>query len=138
MNRKLRAAFICTHNSCRSQIAEALGRYLAGDVFESCSGGTEKAERLNPDAVRLMKTVYGIDMEQRQYSKLLEELPAADIVITMGCGVKCPYMPCRYREDWGLDDPTGKADEAFLAVMRSIEEKIRDLKRRIQAGEILS
>lgn len=138
MNRKPRAAFICTHNSCRSQIAEALGRYLAGDVFESCSGGTEKAERLNPDAVRLMKAVYGIDMEQRQYSKLLEELPAADIVITMGCGVKCPYMPCRYREDWGLDDPTGKADEAFLAVMRSIEEKIRDLKRRIQAGEILS
>lgn len=138
MSRKPRAAFICTHNSCRSQIAEALGRYLAGDVFESCSGGTEKAERLNPDAVRLMKAVYGIDMEQQQYSKLLEELPVADIVITMGCGVKCPYMPCRYREDWGLDDPTGKADEAFLAVMRSVEEKIRDLKRRIQAGEILS
>lgn len=138
MSRKPRAAFICTHNSCRSQIAEALGRYLAGDVFESCSGGTEKAEKLNPDAVRLMKAVYGIDMEQQQYSKLLEELPAADIVITMGCGVKCPYMPCRYREDWGLDDPTGKADEAFLAVMRSIEEKIRDLKRRIRAGEILS
>lgn len=137
MSRKPRAAFICTHNSCRSQIAEALGRYLAGDVFESCSGGTEKAEKLNPDAVRLMKVVYGIDMEQRQYSKLLEELPAADIVITMGCGVKCPYMPCRYREDWGLDDPTGKADEDFLAVMRSIEEKIRDLKRRIQAGEIV-
>lgn len=137
MSRKPRAAFICTHNSCRSQIAEALGRYLAGDVFESCSGGTEKAEKLNPDAVRLMKVVYGIDMEQRQYSKLLEELPAADIVITMGCGVKCPYMPCRYREDWGLDDPTGKADEAFLAVMRSIEEKIRDLKRRIQAGEFV-
>lgn len=137
MNRKPRAAFICTHNSCRSQIAEALGRYLAGDVFESCSGGTEKAEKLNPDAVRLMKVVYGIDMEQQQYSKLLEELPAADIVITMGCGVKCPYMPCRYREDWGLDDPTGKADEDFLAVMRSIEEKIRDLKRRIQAGEII-
>lgn len=137
MNRKPRAAFICTHNSCRSQIAEALGRYLAGDVFESCSGGTEKAEKLNPDAVRLMKAVYGIDMEQRQYSKLLEELPAADIVITMGCGVKCPYMPCRYREDWGLDDPTGKADEVFLAVMRSIEEKIRGLKRRIQAGEFV-
>ena len=137
MSRKPRAAFICTHNSCRSQIAEALGRYLAGDVFESCSGGTEKAEKLNPDAVRLMKVVYGIDMEQQQYSKLLEELPAADIVITMGCGVKCPYMPCRYREDWGLDDPTGKADEAFLAVMRSIEEKIRDLKRRIQAGEFV-
>lgn len=137
MNRKPRAAFICTHNSCRSQIAEALGRYLAGDVFESCSGGTEKAEKLNPDAVRLMKAVYGIDMEQQQYSKLLEELPAADIVITMGCGVKCPYMSCSYREDWGLDDPTGKADEAFLAVMRSIEEKIRDLKRRIQAGEFV-
>lgn len=137
MNRKPRAAFICTHNSCRSQIAEALGRYLAGDVFESCSGGTEKAEKLNPDAVRLMKAVYGIDMEQQQYSKLLEELPAADIVITMGCGVKCPYMPCRYREDWGLDDPTGKVDEDFLAVMRSIEEKIRDLKRRIQAGEFV-
>ena len=128
-----KVAFICVHNSCRSQLAEALGRHLAADVFESCSAGTERKERIDPDAVRLMKELYHIDMEaEGQRSKLLSELPPVDGVVTMGCNVKCPFLPCRHREDWGLDDPTGKPEEAFLETIRRIEEKVLDLRERLQ------
>ena len=126
-----KVAFICVHNSCRSQIAEALGRKLASDVFESYSAGTETKPRINQDAVRLMKDLHGIDMEASQYSKLLSDIPAVDVVITMGCNVQCPFLPCSHREDWGLEDPTGKDDEAFAATIRAIEEKILDLKSRL-------
>ena len=126
-----KVAFICVHNSCRSQIAEALGKKLASDVFESCSAGTETKPRINQDAVRLMKQVHNIDMEATQYSKLLSDIPPVDVVIIMGCNVQCPFLPCSHREDWGLEDPTGKNDEAFAATIRAIEEKIIDLKSRI-------
>ncbi len=133
MDRKPKVAFICVHNSCRSQIAEALGKHLAADVFESYSAGTEKRERINPDAVRLMKKKYGIDMEKTQSPKLLDAIPEIDVLITMGCNVQCPFLPHKYSEDWGLDDPTGFADEVFLEVMDTIESKIIDLKNRIVA-----
>ena len=124
-----KVAFVCVHNSCRSQIAEALGRHLAADVFESYSAGTERKDRMNPDAVRLMKDVYHIDMEaEGQHSKLLSELPPVDVVVTMGCNVQCPNLPCRWREDWGLEDPTGQPDEAFRETIQQIEEKILQLK----------
>ena len=132
MSEKPKVAFICVHNSCRSQIAEALGKYLASDVFESYSAGTETVPKINQEAVRLMKQLYSIDMEQTQYSKRLNELPAVDIVITMGCNVQCPFVPCEYREDWGLDDPTGKGDEAFLQAVREIEAKMKILTERIK------
>ena len=126
-----KVAFICVHNSCRSQIAEALGKKLASDVFESYSAGTETKPQINQDAVRLMKQLYGIDMEATQHSKLLSEIPAVDVVITMGCNVQCPFLPCKWREDWGLEDPTGKPDAAFLETIARIEEKILDLKARL-------
>lgn len=126
-----KVAFICVHNSCRSQIAEALGKKIAGDVFESYSAGTETKSQINQDAVRLMKQVYDIDMEQTQYSKLLSDLPKVDVVITMGCNVQCPFLPCSYREDWGLEDPTGKTDEVFLDTIRQIEQKIFQLKEKL-------
>ena len=126
-----KVAFICVHNSCRSQIAEALGKKLASDVFESYSAGTETKPRINPDAVHLMKQIHGIDMEASQYSKLLSELPPVDVVITMGCNVQCPFLPCAHREDWGLEDPTGKGGEAFLETIRCIEEKVLQLKKRL-------
>ena len=126
-----KVAFICVHNSCRSQIAEALGKKLASDVFESYSAGTETKPRINHDAVRLMKRVHGIDMEQTQRSKLLSEIPAVDVVVTMGCNVQCPFLPCSHREDLGLEDPSGKPDEAFLKTIRLIEEKVLDLRRRL-------
>lgn len=126
-------AFICVHNSCRSQIAEALGKHYAADVFESYSAGTETKPHINQDAVRLMKQLYGIDMEATQHSKLLSDIPPVDIVVTMGCNVECPYLPCKHREDWGLDDPTGKSDEEFLKVIKIIEEKIIALKQALAA-----
>ena len=127
-----KVAFICVHNSCRSQIADALGRHLAADVFESYSAGTDTKPRINPDEVRLMKQVYGIDMEaEGQRSKRLAEIPAVEVVITMGCNVQCPLLPCAWREDWGLEDPTGKPDEKFLETIARIEEKILDLKARL-------
>ncbi len=130
MKRK-KVAFICVHNFCRSQIAEALGKKLASDVFESYSAGTETKPEINQDAVRLMKQVHGIDMEATQYSKLLSDIPDVDVVITMGCNVQCPFLPCSHREDWGLEDPTGKNDEAFLKTIRLIEEKVLHLRKRL-------
>ena len=128
-----KVAFICVHNSCRSQIAEALGRHLAGDVFESYSAGTETKPQINPDALRLMKQVHHIDMEaEGQHSKLLSDIPEVDVVVTMGCNVQCPFLPCQWREDWGLDDPTGKPEEAFLETIHRIEEKVLDLRDRLQ------
>ncbi|MHB1153450.1 MAG: arsenate reductase ArsC [Eubacteriales bacterium] len=132
MNSKPKVAFICIHNSCRSQMAEALGKHFAGDVFESFSAGTETKPQINRDAVRLMKNLYNIDMEQTQYSKLLSEIPPVDVVITMGCNVECPYLPCRLREDWGLDDPTGKRDEEFNKVISVIERKVLELKEKLK------
>lgn len=132
---KPKAAFVCVHNSCRSQIAEALGKLLAADVFESYSAGTEAAQEINRDAVRLMKQLYGIDMEQSQRPKLLDELPPVDIVVTMGCNVSCPRLPCKHREDWGLNDPSGKDDEAFITVIRSIEQKIKLLCKQLEGRQ---
>ena len=131
-----KVAFVCVHNSCRSQIAEALGKKLASDVFESYFAGTETKPQINQDAVRLMKQVHNIDMEQTQYSKLLSDIPEVDVVITMGCNVQCPFLPCKHREDWGLNDPSGKEDAAFLYTMRLIEEKVLDLSIRIKEGLI--
>ena len=128
-----KVAFICVHNSCRSQIAEALGRHLAADVFESYSAGTERKDRINPDAVRLMKALYHIDMEaEGQHSKLLSDLPPVDVVITMGCNVKCPFLPCLLREDWGLQDPTGQPDTVFMETIGQSEAKILQLKERLR------
>lgn len=125
-----KVAFICVHNSCRSQIAEALTKALAADVLEAYSAGTQTKPAINPDAVRLMKQQYGIDMEQTQYSKLLSALPPVDIVITMGCNVQCPALPCIFREDWGLEDPTGQSDEVFLGIMQQIERRVLQLRQR--------
>ncbi|MBQ8617222.1 MAG: arsenate reductase ArsC [Clostridia bacterium] len=128
---KPKVAFICVHNSCRSQIAEALGKHLAADVFESYSAGTETKPQINQDAVRLMKAIYGIDMEQTQYSKLLTDIPPVDVVITMGCNVNCPFLPCKERYDWGLEDPTGQSDEVFREAIALIEVKVLELRARL-------
>ena len=133
---KPKVAFICVHNSCRSQIAESLGKYLASDVFESYSAGTEVKPQINQDAVRLMKQIYGIDMERTQRSKLLEEIPPVDIVVTMGCNVQCPFLPCMHREDWGLDDPTGKSDVDFERTIKAIRSKIENLRERIADNKL--
>lgn len=133
---KKKVAFVCVHNSCRSQMAEALGKLYGADVFESYSAGTEVKPQINQDAVRVIKKLYEVDMNQTQRSKLLEDIPEVDIVITMGCNVNCPYLPCEHREDWGLEDPSGKEEEAFVFTAKKIEEKVKELAKRIQGGEL--
>ena len=130
--RKLKVAFICVHNSCRSQIAEALGKKLAFDVFESYSAGSEKKMQINQDAVGIMKKLYGIDMEKTQYSKLVCDIPTPDILISMGCNVECPYIGMPFDDDWGLDDPTGKSEEEYIKVIKESEGKVVALRERIQ------
>ena len=141
MNQKPKVAFICVHNSCRSQIAEALGKYLAADVFESYSAGTETVPRINPDAVRIMKQLYDIDMELTQRSKLLSELPPVDIVVTMGCNVNCPHLPCKHREDWGLtilrDAKTRSSKKPFKPFIKRSFHSNTGLKTVFSAIEVL-
>ena len=119
-------AFVCTHNSCRSQIAEALGRRLRGDEFEFYSAGTEPSAQVNVTAVRLMRERSGVDLGGYA-PKDLSARPPVDVVVTMGCGVQRPLLPCKRREGWGLPDPEGMDDEGFLAVIAQIECEVRKL-----------
>lgn len=134
-NRKPRVAFLCVHNSCRSQIAECLGKRLAADVFESYSAGSETKPQINPDAVRLMKKLYGVDMTGTQRSKTFGEIPEPDLVISMGCDVGCPYIGRSFDDNWDLPDPTGQPDEAFLATIQAIEKRVLALKEQLKGGK---
>ncbi len=123
---KKKIAFICVHNSCRSQIAEALGKHLAGEKYDFYSAGTETKPQINQDAVRLMKRLYGIDMEKTQYSKTFDKIPTPDIVISMGCDVGCPFIGRAFDDNWGLPDPTGQDDATFKSVIKEIETRIQN------------
>ena len=137
MNKK-KVALICVHNSCRSQIAEALGKHLASDIFECYSAGTETKPQINQDTVRIMKETYGIDMEANgQYSKLITDIPDVDIAISMGRNVGCPFIGRAFDDNWGLDDPMGKSDDDFKAVIQRIEENIMELKKRLSESGVL-
>lgn len=133
---KPKVAFICVHNSCRSQMAEALGKKYGIDVFESYSAGTETKPQINQDAVRIIKNLYDIDMNETQRSKLLSDIPEVDIVIKMGCNVICPYLPAKHVEDWGLEDQTGKEDNEFIKIAKIIEIKVKDLVKRIKNNNL--
>ena len=133
---KKKVAFICVHNSCRSQMAEALGKIYGSDVFESYSAGTETKPQINQDAVRVIKDLYGVDMNETQKSKLLSDIPEVDVVVKMGCNVVCPHLSAEHIEDWGLEDPTGKSAEEFIKTAKSIEEKIKDLTERIKSNKL--
>lgn len=124
---KRKIAFICVHNSCRSQIAEALGKHLRGDEFDFYSAGTETKPQINQDAVRLMKQLYGIDMEQKQYSKTFDKIPSPDIAISMGCDVGCPFIDRAFDDNWNLIDPTGQSDAEFINVIKQIELHIKSI-----------
>ncbi len=130
MNKK-KVAFICVHNTCRSQIAEALGKHLRGDNFDFYSAGTETKPKINQDAVRLMKELYGIDMEENQFSKTFDRIPAPDIAISMGCDVGCPYIGREFDHNWELQDPTGQSDKFFIRIIKEIEANIIKLKKEV-------
>lgn len=105
---------------------------MASDIFESYSAGTELKDHINPDAVRMMKQLYGIDMEKTQYNKQISDIPEPDVVIFMGCNVSCPYVPSQYVENWGLDDPTGKSDAEFEKTIQQIKDNIEKLKCKLR------
>ncbi len=130
--KRKKIAFICVHNSCRSQIAEALGKRYLSDFCDCYSAGTEVKPQINQDAVRLLKREYGIDMEKDQYSKLLQDIPEADLYVSMGCNVVCPNIPGKEMVNWGVDDPTGKDDRAFLEVIQQIEKNIQQLRNQME------
>ncbi len=130
----LKVAFICVHNSCRSQMAEGWAKALCHQTFKAYSAGTEMYPEVKPLAVAVMEEV-DVNMSE-QYPKLLEDIPEdIDIVITMGCNVACPSIPCRHREDWGLDDPSGGPVENFRVTRDFIKEKVLQLQRRIEQHE---
>jgi len=129
-----KVAFVCIHNSCRSQMAEGYGKLLGKGVFESYSAGTEEYPQVKPLAVAVMEED-GVDMSDHK-PKLLSDIPEIDILITMGCGVECPYLPCSHREDWGLTDPSGGPIEDFKVTRDIIKSKVEDLVARIQRGEL--
>lgn len=133
---KPNVGFICVHNSCRSQMAEAIAKIYASDSFNAYSAGTEQRDQINQDAVRIIKQLHNYDMERTQSSKLLDKLPKLDIVITMGCNVSCPNLKSKYEEDWGLDDPSGLADEDFINTATTIYQKVNELAERISNKEI--
>jgi len=133
MTKKIKVAYVCVHNSCRSQMAEAITKEIASDFFEAYSGGTETKPKINQDAVRIIKDLYHVDMNISQRSKLIDELPEeVDVLVTMGCNVECPFIPTQHREDWGLDDPSGQPDSAFLTTAEVIKKNIKNLRKRIE------
>ncbi len=135
--KKIKIAFVCTHNSCRSQMSEAVAKLDHSDFFEPYSAGTHLKKRINPDAVALIKKEYGYDMEETQFNKTLDHLPdTLDVLVTMGCGVECPYVPVTHREDWNLDDPTGKEEAEFKKTLTRIQNHMKDLRNRIEKGTL--
>lgn len=132
---KKKVAFICVHNSCRSQMAEGWAKKLGSDVLEVYSAGTENYPEVKPLAVQVMEEV-GIDMSDH-YPKLLSNIPEeVDILITMGCNVVCPFVPNSHSEDWGLTDPSGGSIEDYRETRDIIKEKVEDLVKRVRNNEI--
>lgn len=130
-----KVAFVCVHNSCRSQMAEAWAKNLGKDILEVYSAGTENYPEVKPRAVQVMEES-GIDMSEH-YPKLLTDIPEEiDILITMGCGVVCPYVPCSHQEDWGLEDPSGGPIEGFRKTRDIIKNKVEDLIDKVKKGEL--
>jgi arsenate reductase (thioredoxin) len=126
MHMPTRIAFICVHNSCRSQISEALGNSLSNGSFTCYSAGSDPSESIDSDAIRHMKDLYGIDIG-RQHTKSISELPSIDILVTMGCGITCPTMRSEKKIYWNIPDPKGLPDEEYKKIIKMIEENLKGM-----------
>lgn len=132
---KKKVAFVCVHNSCRSQMAEGWAKKLGSDILEVYSAGTENYYEIKPLAVKVMEEA-GVDMSSH-YPKLLGDIPEElDYLITMGCNVVCPYVPCKHSEDWGLEDPSSGSIEGYRMTRDLIKEKVEDLIKRVKNNEV--
>jgi arsenate reductase len=124
--------FLCTHNAGRSQMALGYFARLAGDRAVAYSGGSEPADRINPAAIAAMAEV-GIDITSQQPKRWTQEMvEAADVVVTMGCGDACPFIPGRRYEDWILPDPAGKPVDEVRPIRDEIERRVRQLLGELQ------
>ena len=119
--------FLCVHNAGRSQMALGWFRHLAGERAIGWSGGSAPADQVNPSAVAVMAEV-GIDITHEHPKRWTDEIvEAADVVVTMGCGDTCPYVPGKRYEDWALDDPAGQPIDAVRPIRDEIRERVVDL-----------
>ncbi|MBF4692348.1 arsenate reductase ArsC [Fusibacter ferrireducens] len=133
--KKYKVAFVCVHNSCRSQMAEGWAKQLGSDLLEVYSAGTETYPEVKPLAVAVMEEA-GVDMSGH-HPKLLSDIPEQlDLLITMGCNVVCPFVPNQYSEDWGLEDPSGGPIEDYRVTRDLVKAKVLELVARIKSGEI--
>lgn len=122
-----RVLFVCLHNAGRSQMSEALFARAAGGRHEAHSAGTTPGEHVHPEVVEAMAEL-GIDLSERKPHRLTrEDAEWADVVVTMGCGDECPYIPGKRYLDWDLPDPKGQPIEAVRATRDEIEGRVRSL-----------
>jgi len=123
--------FVCLHNAGRSQMSEALFARAAGDRDQARSAGTTPADRVHPEVVEAMAEL-GIDLGERRPRKLTSEHAEwADVVVTMGCGDECPYIPGKRYLDWDLPDPKGQPLEAVRETRAEIERRVGELAREL-------
>ena len=132
---KKTVGFICVHNSCRSQMAEGWAKKSGSDVLEAYSAGTENYPEVKPLAVQVMEEA-GVDMSSHRPKLLSDIPPELDILITMGCNVSCPFVPCKHREDWGLTDPSGGPIEGYRETSDLIKQKVEDLIERVKNNQL--
>ena len=122
-----RVLFVCLHNAGRSQMSEALFEHAAGGHHEARSAGTEPGERVHPEVVEAMREL-GVDLAGRAPRELtIADAEWADLVVTMGCGDKCPYVPGVRYLDWELEDPKGRPLEEVRATREEIERRVVEL-----------
>jgi protein-tyrosine-phosphatase len=128
LNGRKKILFACRENACRSQMAGALAQYLAGDKFEVITGGSEPADRVNPDMVKAMHEK-GIDMAYRVPQSIESAISKTtpDFIVTMGCGEECPFVPGAQMRDWDLPDPAGKPLDFMRQVRDQIENNVKNL-----------
>ena len=126
--------FLCVHNAGRSQMAAGLLRSLAGEQIDVLSAGSEPADSINPAAVAVMAEK-GIDISDTTPSAWTDEmLGSADVIVTMGCGDSCPFIPGKRYLDWELDDPSGKSVVEVREIRDQIERRVRGLMTELGVG----
>jgi arsenate reductase (thioredoxin) len=127
------ALFVCLHNAGRSQMSQALFERAAEGRHSALSAGTTPADRVHPEVVEVMREL-GIDLAEREPRLLTRELAEqADVVVTMGCGDECPYIPGRRYLDWDLEDPKGRPLDEVRATRDDIDRRVRELVEELDA-----
>ena len=126
--------FVCLHNAGRSQMSQSLFERAAQGRHEALSAGTTPGERVHPEVVEVMREL-GVDLSGRTPQRLTTELAErADVVVTMGCGDECPYIPGKRYLDWDLEDPKGRAVEEVRATRDDIATRVDALLRELDDG----